>query len=159
MAQVLVSYFSKSGNTEKMAQAVVEGLKNIEGLKVILKTVEETDNDDLAAADCLLIGSPCYFGTCAAEVKGLIDGSIKVFGQLKGKVGGAFCSSGHLAGGNETTILSILQGLLVHGMVIQGLQQGNHYGPVSVRTPEESAIRECIRYGKQMGELTIRLFS
>lgn len=51
-------------------------------------------------------------------------------GKLVGKVGGVFTSSGMIGGGNETTIMSILQGLLIHGMIVQGVQEGNHYGPV-----------------------------
>ena len=94
----------------------------------------------------------------AAEVKELIDESVKHFGKLVGKVGGAFTSSGGIGGGNETTNLSLLQALLIHGMVVQGVQKGSHYGPVSVGAPDENAQDECVRYGKQVGELSVKLF-
>jgi NAD(P)H dehydrogenase (quinone) len=104
------------------------------------------------------MGSPTYFGVMAAEVKKLVDESVKHFGKLVGKVGGVFTSSGGVGGGNETTNLSLLQALLIHGMVVQGVQKGSHYGPVSVGAPDKEAQDECLRYGKQVGELTVKLF-
>jgi len=157
MPQVLISYFSKSGNTKKMAGVIKEGLESVKGIDVTLKEVSETTLDDLLESDGIIIGCPTYFGVMTAAVKDLMDKSIKHFGKLTGKVGGAFTSSGGIAGGNETTILSILQGLLIHGMVIQGLSQGNHYGPVSIGAPDEKAQDECVRYGKLIGQLTIKL--
>ncbi|OIN96586.1 MAG: flavodoxin [Deltaproteobacteria bacterium CG1_02_45_11] len=157
MPQVLISYFSKSGNTKKMAGVIKEGLESVKGIDVTLKEVSATTLDDLLGSDGIIIGCPTYFGVMTAAVKDLMDKSIKHFGKLTGKVGGAFTSSGGIAGGNETTILSILQGLLIHGMVIQGLSQGNHYGPVSIGAPDEKAQDECVRYGKLIGQLTIKL--
>ena len=157
MPRVLISYFSKSGNTKKMAGVIKEGLESVKGIDVTLKEVSETTLDDLLESDGIIIGCPTYFGVMTAAVKDLMDKSIKHFGKLTGKVGGAFTSSGGIAGGNETTILSILQGLLIHGMVIQGLSQGNHYGPVSIGAPDEKAQDECVRYGKLIGQLTIKL--
>jgi len=158
MPSILICYSSKSGNTKLMAEQILEGVKSAGKIKVVLKEVSQTSNEDLLAADGIIIGSPTYFGTLSAETKELIDTSIKCFGKLIGKVGGAFTSSGGVAGGNETTIMTILQGLLVHGMVVQGLQHGSHYGPVSIGKPDDSGIKECKRYGKQMGQLTLKLF-
>jgi NAD(P)H dehydrogenase (quinone) len=158
MAKVLVSYYSRSGNTRRMAEKIHEGLASINGVDVTLKKVQETTLDDLLEFDGIVMGSPTYFGVMAAQVKNLVDESVKHFGKLVGKVGGVFTSSGGVGGGNETTNLSILQALLIHGMIVQGLQKGNHYGPVSVGAPDEKAQDECLRYGKQVGELTLKLF-
>jgi NAD(P)H dehydrogenase (quinone) len=158
MAKVLVTYYSRSGNTRRMAEKIHEGLASINGVDVTLKKVQETTLDDLLEFDGIVMGSPTYFGVMAAQVKNLVDESVKHFGKLVGKVGGVFTSSGGVGGGNETTNLSILQALLIHGMIVQGLQKGNHYGPVSVGAPDEKAQDECLRYGKQVGELTLKLF-
>jgi len=158
MAKVLVSYYSRSGNTRRMAEKVDEGLASVQGVEVTLKKIEDTTIDDLLEFDGIIIGSPTYFGNMAAQVKKLIDESIKHFGKLTGKVAGVFTSSQGIGGGNETTNLSILQALLIHGMIVQGLQKGSHYGPVSVGAPDENAQEECLRYGKQLGELTRKLF-
>jgi hypothetical protein len=39
-------------------------------------------------------------------------------------------------------------GPLIHGMIDQGVQKGNHYGPVSVGVPDDEARDECMQYGK-----------
>lgn len=157
MARVLITYFSKSGNTKEMAQSIKEGLDSMGDVDVALKKVQNTTIDDLRSSDGIIVGSPTYFGVMAAEVKQLMDKSIQCYGKLVGKVGGAFTSSGMIGGGNETTIMSILQGLLIHGMIIQGVQKGNHYGPVSVGAPNEEVRDECVQYGKMIGGLVKKL--
>jgi NAD(P)H dehydrogenase (quinone) len=157
MAKVLISYFSKSGNTKKMAEYVKEGLDSLGDVEVVLKKVQDTTIKDLRSSDGIIMGSPTYFGVMAREVKQLMDKSIQCYGKLVGKVGGAFTSSGMIGGGNETTIMSILQGLLIHGMIVQGVQKGNHYGPVSVGAPGEEVRKECVQYGKMVGALVKRV--
>lgn len=58
---------------------------------------------------------------------------------MSGKLGGAFTSSAYIGGGNETTLLSILKAMLIHGMVIVGVHNADHYGPVSIGLPDERA--------------------
>lgn len=157
MVKVLVCYFSQSGNTKGMAELIAEGAES-SGAEVDLKEVEEVDADDLLRYDGLIFGSPTYYGTCCAEIKELIDKSVKHHGALEGKVGGAFSSSANIAGGNETTILHILQMLMIHGMVIEGDPKGSHFGPVSVGAPDPRVEEECKRYGKRIADLTMKLF-
>jgi NAD(P)H dehydrogenase (quinone) len=83
---------------------------------------------------------------------------VNVHGQLEGKVGGAFTSRGNLAGGNETTILSILEVMLIHGMIVKGTSQRDHYGPVALGRPDERAVGECRKLGQNVAELAVRLF-
>jgi len=157
MPKVLITCFSKSGNTKRMAEYIREGLNSSGDVEVDLKGVEDTTIDDLRSSDGIIIGSPTYFGAMSTEVKDLIDRSIKCFGKLAGKVGGAFTSSAMVGGGNETTIMSILQALLIHGMIIHGDHKGNHYGPVSIGAPNEDVRDECLRYGKRFGNLVKKL--
>lgn len=157
MVRILVSYYSRTGNTKKMAELIAKGVSE-EGVDVVLKDVEEVNPDELLGYEGIIMGSPTYYGTCAAPMKKLIDESVKHHGKLDGKVGGAFTSSGNLAGGNETTIINILQMLMIHGMIVKGNANGSHYGPVAVGVPDESAEEECIAYGKRMAKLTKRLF-
>ena len=51
---------------------------------------------DLLKADGIILGSPTYYGTMAAEMKAFIDRSVKYHGKLEGKIGGAFSSGGGL---------------------------------------------------------------
>jgi len=158
MAKALVCYYSKTGNTEKMAIKIAEVLEK-NGLAVDLKKVEEVEVKSLLDYDCLVIGSPTYYGNMAWPLKKLLDESVRFHGKLKGKVGGAFSSSANIGGGNETTILDILNALLIHGMVIQGEAQGDHYGPVSIGAPDQRALRYCERYAQNLASLTKKLFS
>ena len=82
---------------------------------------------------------------------------MKFHGRLAGKVGGAFSSSANVGGGNETTIRGILDALLIHGMIVQGVAAGDHYGPVSIGKPDERASNQCRIYGKRVAELAAKL--
>jgi len=156
MPQVLVLYYSASGNTEKMARLVEEGAKKA-GARTRLKSIPEATMDDLDAADAIVIGTPTYYGLPAADIIKFINLSVKRHGRLDGKVGGAFSSAANIGGGNETAILAILQAMMVHGMVIQGLTRGDHYGPVSIGAPDERAARQCRVYGERIANLAARL--
>ncbi len=157
MPSLLVMYYTRTGNTQKMAEAVAAGAGEAEGVTVDLRPVSEVSVDDLLDYDGILIGSPVYYGTMAAEIKALIDESVKHHGQLSGKVGGAFASSGGPGGGNETTVLDIAKALLVHGMVVQGDAQGDHYGPIAVGAPDERSRSECSRFGRRAADLVLLL--
>lgn len=156
MARILIIYYSKTGNTERMAKFVEEGAKT-QGLEVILKKHNQTSIEDMLNADGIIIGSPTYFGSMAAEIKDILDKSVKYFGKLNGKVGAAFSSSANLGGGNETTVLDILKALLIHGMIIQGETSGGHYGPVAVGAPDEKCKKECLILGKKVAQLVKKL--
>ena len=156
MLKILIIYFSKTGNTEKMAQAVAEGVKG-EGGTVEVKKVKDAKVDELLDASGIIIGSPTYFGTMAAEIKSFLDESVKHFGKLKGKVGAGFSSSALIGGGNETTVLDILKALLIHGMIVEGNTDGGHYGPVAIGAPDERCSRECKKLGQRVTQLAKKL--
>jgi len=158
MPNVLIVYFSHGGNTRLMAEALAQGLQE-KGVAASLKTVSEATAEDLARADGVLLGSPCYFGGMAADMKRFVDDSIKLFGkgELVGKPGGAFCSTGGIGGGGETTIISLLTAMLIHGMVIQGLRKGGHFGPLAIGQPDERVMNECRAYADQFAGLVKKL--
>jgi len=156
MRRVLVVYYSRSGNTKKMAELVAKGVKEVEGVEVEVKAVQEAKVEELLDVDGLVIGSPTYYGSMASEVKKFIDESVKLHGKLEGKIGGAFSSSANIAGGNETTIMDILKSLLIHGMIIQGSVKGDHYGPVSIGKPDERSKKLCLRHGRKIAELVLK---
>ena len=157
MVKILIIYDSRSGNTEKMATAVAEGAKQIKATEVFIKKVGEASLKDLQEADGIIIGSPTYYGSMSGKLKVFIDESVKLHGKLKGKVGAAFTSSGGAATGAETTLLSILQALLIHGMVVQGRHDDKHYGAASVSAPQAKEIESCKNLGKRVATLAARL--
>lgn len=156
MARVLITYHSATGNTEKMARLVAEGAKKAKA-DVTLKPIAEVEPVELLDYDAIIVGSPTYYGEAAAPVRRLFDESVKYHGQLEGKVGAAFASSANIGGGNETTILSILHSMLIHGMIVRGTSKGDHYGPVSVNAPDARVEKQCRELGQRTAELAARL--
>lgn len=156
--KVLIVYDSKTGNTEKMAKAVAEGVSS-EKVEVDLKKVDEADVDALPGYDGLILGSPVYYGQPSAKIKEFIDASVKFHGKLDGKVGGAFASSGGTHSGGETTVLALLEALLIHGMIVQGTPARNHYGPVSIGDPDEPSKEACRRLGERVARLVKKMSS
>jgi len=158
MPSVLVLYDSQTGNTEKMARAVAEGVKE-EGVMVTVKKIDDAEVEDLLGFEGIIIGSPTYFGLMSWKIKQFIDNSVSVYGKLEGKVGAAFTSSGGTATGAETTILSILEAFLIHGMIVQGNTRGPHYGAAAVGSPNDGEVEDCRNLGKRTAELVKRLFT
>ncbi|MBS3736639.1 MAG: flavodoxin family protein [Candidatus Bipolaricaulota bacterium] len=159
MTTIGVVYHSKTGNTKKMAEKVVEGIEEAEGeATTVLKTAEETDEDELLNWDGIIVGSPTYYGLPSASVKDLFDRSVTHHGELEGKVGGAFTSAANRGGGNETTILALLEMMLIHGMIVQGTSKKDHYGPVALGKPDERALKGSRELGKRVATLCAKLF-
>ena len=149
MSKALVVYDSKTGNTEKMAKAISAGIKEAEH-NVETKHVDKTSLDDLMVADAIILGSPTQFCTMSAKMKALIDKSIEIYpDKLQNKIGAAFTSSGAIAGGNETALLSLIQAMLMHRMVIVGHQSGS-FGAVSIGEPNKECLAVCKEFGKRI---------
>ena len=154
--KVLIVYDSQTGNTEKMAQAVAAGVEGA-GVEPVVRKVDEAKVDELLKVQGLILGSPVYYGLPSAKVKAFIDESVKFHGKLEGMVGAAFCSAGGTHTGCETTIMALLEALMVHGMVVQGTAVGDHYGPVSIGPPDERAAEQCRSLGERVARLAERL--
>jgi NAD(P)H dehydrogenase (quinone) len=157
MARVLVVYDSEGGNTEKMAFAVSDGVKQIKNVEVTVKKVEQASLDDLCRSDGIIMGSPTYYGQMSGKLKAFIDSSVKIHGKLEGKVGAAFTSSGGTATGAETTLLAILETMLIHGMIIQGRSDDKHFGSAAVGAPHAKEIEYCRELGRRVAHLVLKL--
>lgn len=143
MTKVLVLYHSTYGHIEAMAEAVAEGARSVEGVEVDIKRVPElvpeelakqsgykldqaapiAKVEDLADYDAVIVGAGTRYGTAASQMRNFLDqtGGIWMKGGLVGKVGSAFTSTATQHGGQETTLIGLIQTLLHHGMVIAGL--------------------------------------
>jgi len=97
--KVLVTFYSRSGNTEKMASEIAKGAREA-GAEVDVRRAAETSTDDLLAADAVAVGSPDYFSYVAGQVKTLFDEALSLKGDLSGKPGACFSSHG---GGGKVT--------------------------------------------------------
>lgn len=156
MAKGIVVYYSRTGNTKEMAEIIASAM-NDSGLTTECKSVEAVKPDELPDYDAVVLGSPCYYGQMATPVKQLIDDLVGRHGQLNGTVGAAFASSANTGGGSETTIIGIIEAMLIAGMVVQGDPQGAHYGPLSIGRPDDKTRQQCQRRGQRVAELVQRL--
>jgi len=151
MSKAIVIYYTRSGTTRKMAETITKELQKRK-IAVDILTPDQVEVNKLLDYDLIIIGTPTYYGTMAAEIKKLLDDSIRLHGRLDGKLGGAFASSANVAGGNETAILSILSALLIHGMLVKGMADGSHYGPVAIKSFDDRAEKECRSYANQLAD-------
>jgi len=156
MAKAIVIYYSRTGNTKEMAQIIAKAMNEAD-LPTDCKSVSDVTADDVFSYDAIVIGSPTYYGQMAAPIKQLIDDLVGRHGQLDGKVGAAFTSAANIGGGNETTIMGIIEAMLISGMVVQGDPNGDHYGPVSISKPDQRVEQQCQRRGQRIAELTKKL--
>ncbi len=115
--------------------------------------MQEIKAEELLNYEGIIIGSPTYYGGMAYQIKQLLDESVEFHGDLQGKVGGAFSSSANIGGGNETTILDIINAMLIHGMIVQGTATGDHYGPVAIGSPDSRASRQSKQLGQRIAKL------
>jgi NAD(P)H dehydrogenase (quinone) len=145
--RILIVYYSMYGHVYRLAEAVAEGAKEIEGAEVEMRRVPETLSteilakmgaleaqksfahvpictvDELASADAIIFGTPTRFGNMCGQMRQFLDatGQLWAKGKLVGKVGSVFTSSATQHGGQESTILSFHITLLHHGMIVVGL--------------------------------------
>jgi NAD(P)H dehydrogenase (quinone) len=145
--KVLIVYYSTYGHIHQMAQAIAEGVGQVNGAEAILRRAPETlpdtvleqmgaveaqkaqahipvcTVDELAAADAVIFGTPTRFGNMCGQMRQFLDatGQLWAQGSLVGKVGSVFASSATQHGGQESTILSFHITLLHQGFVIVGL--------------------------------------
>ena len=145
--KALVVFYSMYGHIHKMAEAVAQGAREVEGAEVTLMQVPElipeevlekagakkpreafahipvAKPDGLADFDAILFGTPTRFGNMCAQMRNFLDqtGGLWAQNALVGKVGSVFTSSNTQHGGQETTITSFHSTLLHQGMIIVGL--------------------------------------
>ncbi|MBC3862324.1 NAD(P)H:quinone oxidoreductase [Undibacterium jejuense] len=139
---ILVLFYSRHGNTRKMAEFIAQGIESVPGCDARLRTVpavsantEATESDipaegppyvelsDLKECAALALGSPTRFGNMAAAMKYFWDGTAAEWlsGTLVGKPACVFTSTGSIHGGQESTLLSMMLPLLHHGMLLMGI--------------------------------------
>jgi NAD(P)H dehydrogenase (quinone) len=143
MARVLVLYYSTWGHVETMANAVADGVREVDGCEVTIKRVPElmpeavarkagakldqpapiARPEELADYDAIIFGTPTRFGNMASQMRNFLDqtGGLWASGKLENKVGSVFASTGTQHGGQETTLTSFHTTLLHLGMVIVGV--------------------------------------
>ena len=72
MKKLIIAYYSRTGNTKKVAESISEGAKNVSGVNVVLQNVESIDPKEAAEADGFALGSPSYFSIMSGPMLSLL---------------------------------------------------------------------------------------
>jgi NAD(P)H dehydrogenase (quinone) len=134
MSTVAIVYFSGTGHTRSLAQAVATGVASIEGTRTDLITIEGRDihegrwrNDQilsrLTAADAIIFGSPTYMGSVAGQIECFLDATAELWmtRDWRDKVASAFTVSGSPCGDNFNTLVRFATFAMQQGMIWVGL--------------------------------------
>ncbi|MEJ2469891.1 MAG: NAD(P)H:quinone oxidoreductase [Desulfuromonadales bacterium] len=145
--RIQVVFYSMYGHVYQMAESIAAGARDVEGVAVTLYQVPElvpeevleksgakaarkafahvpiAEPNTLKEADGIIFGTPTRFGNMCAQMRNFLDqtGGLWMNGDLVGKVGSVFTSTGTQHGGQETTITSFHTTLLHQGMILVGV--------------------------------------
>ncbi len=200
--QVQVIFYSMYGHVHRMAQAVAQGVAEVPGAEARLLQVPELVPEEalkasgawearqafagvplaepggLAEADALIFGTPTRFGMMCAQMRNFWDRTSQQWlkGELIGKVGSVFTSTGTQHGGQETTIVSFHVTLMHHGMIVVGVPYseqrqmiiseitgGSPYGASTIaggdgsRWPSENELAIARFQGRHVAEIASAL--
>jgi NAD(P)H dehydrogenase (quinone) len=148
-------YYSRSGHTKELAEHICHGVQDVEGVTCLLKPVSEVTKDDFVDSQGIIAGSPVYFGAMAAEMKEVFDKFVGIRKKMADKVGAAFATSADQSGGKETTMFSIIQAMMIYGMIIVGdpLDATGHYGVSCTGSPDENTANNAKKLGNRVANL------
>ena len=138
MTKVSIVYFSGTGHTHLMAEAVAAGVNRVEGASTELIRIAGSDVvegryqnqevlDKLSASDAIVFGSPTYMGGVAAQFKAFVDAASSIwFVQgWKDKIAGGFTHSGSYSGDKQGTLLYLSINAAQHSMIWIGNAEPN----------------------------------
>ena len=145
MPRILVIYYSRTGNTEKMANALAEGARSVQGVEV--EVAYQTTPEELAKFDSLVIGTPTYHHDMSLDMKNLLEETAVKNINLKDKVGAAFGSYGW-SGEAPKLILEILKNRFQMHTVDPPL--------LIMYEPDQVGLEKCRAFGKKVAEQLVR---
>ncbi len=117
MRKILVAYISRTGNTEKMAGYIAEGVR-MAGHTVELRKISDIKSEEeLAGFDGYILGCPTYHRDMTNGMKTFLFLTQKA--NLVGKMGGAFCAYLH-SGESGSMIFETMQHVFKMDMVDLG---------------------------------------
>jgi flavorubredoxin len=141
MKRILIFYYSRTVNTEKMAKAVAEGMNSTGKVEVDMKYF--MDAEDLAGYDGILVGTPTFNKDMPIDTKRLLEQAVTKGVSLRGKVGATFGSYGW-SGEAPRLVLDLMRDML--GMLTPEPPL------LSKLTPDAAMLEKCRNFGKRISE-------
>lgn len=164
--KITVLYFSQTGNTEKMASVIRDGILEYDkDIEVSLMNIISEDNIDcnfISKSSAVIFGTPTYVAGTCWQMKKFFDTRFDC--KLDGKLAACFATAGCLWGGSDIAIQSILEMALTHGMLAYSSRTefGRpyiHLGPIALMSNLEEHKEIFTLFGKRIAQKTIELFS
>lgn len=124
MAIVHIIYHSDRGHTERLAEAIAQGVDGVGGCSSRIIPVEQASEQHITSCQGLVLGCPTHMGNVSFAMKKFMDeviGAIWMKGGIPGVVGSAFTSSGSLHGDKEFTLLALQITMFQLGMTLVSL--------------------------------------
>ena len=153
--KISIIYDSKTENTSTVAGYIAEGI-NKENIDVKIFNINSVDFDYVKDSNGVIFGSPTYAAGPTSDFYSFLE---KNGGKLNlaGKLGGVFATEQYIHGGADLVMISIIEHLLVYGMMIysSGASNGKpviHIGPVEVSPNKEQFKDLFVIYGERFAE-------
>lgn len=144
MADVVIVYDSKSGNTAKAAMAIAEGVKEA-GADTLVKKAEEAVSGDLVGLKGIVLGAYCMMDKAPPAMRKFIEKELSV-AALDGKVGAVF-GSYRKSGKQLPKLESALTAKNVK-IVAEGVN--------ALNCPDEPALTKLRELGRKVGEEALK---
>lgn len=157
MTKGIVIYYSQTGNTKRIAEAITAGMKKaIEECN--MKTLKEVTAEDLTRYDLIGLGYPTWSSKEPPNVRAFIEQTI----ALEGKHIFIFSTHGARPAGLISSIVPLLR---QKGLTVIGFKDwyGSVWLPhmpkpyVTDGHPDEIDLREAFQFGKETAELSVRI--
>jgi NAD(P)H dehydrogenase (quinone) len=132
--RIAIVYHSGLGHTARQAEAVKQGVEQVEGAVALLLSIEEAQTrwSDLSSAEAIIFGTPTYTAGVTAAFKAFEEASTRAV-MVKGlgwkdKVAAGFTNSGSRSGDKLATLIQLALFAAQHGMhwINLGLPPANH---------------------------------
>lgn len=160
--KITVVYHSESGNTEKLAELVAEGVRSVPDVEVKTMSIEAPDNDWINDSAAIIFGCPTYEGTCSWQMKRYLD---EPGVNFAGKLAGFFATQNWPGGGGaDLAEMTMIAAALVMGMLVYsgGVAQGYppiHFGAVCQKSPSTDLDRDRARkLGRNIAAMAQKIF-
>lgn len=163
--KITILYFSQTGNTEKMAGVIRDGISEYDtGIEVALMNISCDENIDkgfLNDSSAVIFGTPTYVAGTCWQMKKFFDTRFDC--KLEGKLAACFATAGCVWGGPDIALQSILEMALTHGMLAysSGTEFGRpyiHLGPIGLMNNLEENAEIFTLFGKRVAQKTSELF-
>ncbi|MGA2386107.1 MAG: flavodoxin domain-containing protein [Candidatus Bathyarchaeia archaeon] len=140
MPKVLVAYYSKTGNTKQIAEAIAEGAKTVKGANVEIKNVENLTAAEAVTADGFAFGSPTYFSMMSGPMLTFLTELYFVREKLAGKTMVAFATGA----GSQTKATENIESILKAfnpKQVLPGLAIGNKIAETDKQQAKQLGVK------------------